>query len=94
MQRAELWRLPGMAKPGGSGLFLQPPRASADSIDRPPAAAVPMNARTTLLERFIAASVSSRVALALEEFGRRRPHEAGDAVFQSAPGCSIDVVFN
>jgi hypothetical protein len=52
MQRAVFSPPPGEAKPAGGwqGSF-----ASAGPIDRPPAAAVPMNSSTTLLERFIVA---------------------------------------
>jgi hypothetical protein len=89
MQRAVFAGLPGEAKPGGSGLLWQPPLASADSIDSPPAAALPMNRRMTLLERFIAGSVSSLLALVLDEFSRRHGGKAGGPVFQSARGCSI-----
>jgi hypothetical protein len=46
-----------------------------------------MNSRTTLLERFIAASVSFVVALALDKFSRRQ-RKAGGPVFQSVRGCS------
>jgi hypothetical protein len=81
MQRAVFTLSPGEAKPGGSGLFWQPPLASADSIAMPPAAAEPMNRRTTLLERFIAASVHGWISIAACD-------KAGGSVFQSVRGCS------
>jgi hypothetical protein len=69
MQRAVLSSsYPRMAKPGrglGQAAF-----AGAIAIDTLPAAALPMNRSMTLLERFIAGSVSSLLALVLDAFSR------------------------
>jgi hypothetical protein len=68
MQRARFSPSPpGVAKPGRTRS--QAPLASAAPIVTPLAAAVPMNRRMTLLERFIADSVNSLLlALVFDKF--------------------------